>query len=71
MNILSPPQLHINKSYHFTHRHGTFKKQFHSNRNMNVPQRRSSFTVLCNSKPNEDDFASRVLKENPSQVNPS
>ncbi|CAL0313319.1 unnamed protein product [Lupinus luteus] len=70
MNILSPPQLHINKPYHFTHPHGTFKKQFHSNRNRNVLQRSSPFTVLCNSKPNEDDFVSRVLKENPSQVQP-
>ncbi|XP_061350930.1 probable inactive ATP-dependent zinc metalloprotease FTSHI 1, chloroplastic [Gastrolobium bilobum] len=72
MNILSLPQFHFNKSY-YTHRHGT-SKQVHSNRNRNFPMQvlpRRSFTVLCKSSSQDgDDFVSRVLKENPSQVQP-
>ncbi|XP_022640006.1 probable inactive ATP-dependent zinc metalloprotease FTSHI 1, chloroplastic isoform X2 [Vigna radiata var. radiata] len=72
MNILSSPHFHITKS-HYHHRHGSPKL---------TPRRvpthlllRRSPTVLCKSssasgEPGSDDFVSRVLKENPSQVQP-
>ncbi|KAJ1438066.1 P-loop containing nucleoside triphosphate hydrolase [Sesbania bispinosa] len=70
MNILSCPQFHINKLYH-THRHGT-PELIHSNRKRNVPVLlRRPFTVLCKSSSSgADDFVSKVLEENPSQVQP-
>ncbi|XP_027342381.1 probable inactive ATP-dependent zinc metalloprotease FTSHI 1, chloroplastic [Abrus precatorius] len=76
MNILSSPHIHINKTY-YTHRNGT-PKQPHFNRNRHVPTRallHRSFTVLCksssrSSEPGSEDFVSRVLKENPKQVQP-
>ncbi|KAK7251442.1 hypothetical protein RIF29_34641 [Crotalaria pallida] len=65
MNILSPPNVQINTPYYFTHRHGTLKQRFHSNRS------RLKFTLRCkSSSSSEEDFVSRVLKENPSQVQP-
>ncbi|XP_057416256.1 probable inactive ATP-dependent zinc metalloprotease FTSHI 1, chloroplastic [Lotus japonicus] len=75
MNILSSPQFHhITKSFH-THR----REQPHSNRNRNSPAQvlllRRPFTVFCKSSssssdPTSDDYVSRVLEENPSQVQP-
>ncbi|RDX92039.1 putative inactive ATP-dependent zinc metalloprotease FTSHI 1, chloroplastic, partial [Mucuna pruriens] len=72
MNILSSPHFHITKS-HYLHHHGTPKQI-----PRHVPTQfllRRSPTVLCksssaSSEPGSDDFVSRVLKENPSQVQP-
>ncbi|KAK7318091.1 hypothetical protein RJT34_02789 [Clitoria ternatea] len=76
MNILSSPHFHLSKTF-YSHRHKT-PNQTHSNRNRHVPAQlllRRSCTVLCkssssSSQPGSDDFVSRVLKENPSQVQP-
>ncbi|KAI4326809.1 hypothetical protein L6164_019340 [Bauhinia variegata] len=81
IDIPSPPQLYIPKSY--THRRGIFNRL---NFNRNVPTKiifpRRSFRILCelhskssspSGEPMEtsgDDFVSRVLRENPSQVEP-
>ena len=81
IGILSPSQFNISKS--FTDRHGT-SKRLDINRNL-APEPiflRRSLRVLCklNSKSSSpandsnetsrDDFVSKVLKENPSQVEP-
>ncbi|KAK7369796.1 hypothetical protein VNO80_11841 [Phaseolus coccineus] len=72
MNILSSPHFHVTKSY-YHHRHGPPKQT--PRRVPTLLLRRRSPTVLCNSssasgEPGSDDFVSRVLKENPSQVQP-
>ncbi|KAF7828124.1 putative inactive ATP-dependent zinc metalloprotease FTSHI 1, chloroplastic [Senna tora] len=81
IDILSPPQLHISKSY-TQHRLGTSKLlNFNRNARTQVLFPRRSFSVLCKSRSmpspasehsdtTGDDFVGRVLKENPSQVEP-
>ncbi|KAK7399096.1 hypothetical protein VNO78_10271 [Psophocarpus tetragonolobus] len=70
MNILSSPHFHITKSP-YPRRHGTPKQA-----PRHVPTQllllRWSPTVLCKSSSTNanDDFVSRVLKENPSQLQP-
>ncbi|KAL1364108.1 probable inactive ATP-dependent zinc metalloprotease FTSHI 1, chloroplastic isoform X2 [Arachis hypogaea] len=75
MNILSPP----NKP--FSTYHGTWNPLLSNHRNRKLPKQfllRRSLTVQCKSNSNSskisgassDDFVSRVLKENPSQVQP-
>ncbi|KAL1326410.1 hypothetical protein HN51_036505 [Arachis hypogaea] len=75
MIILSPP----NKP--FSTYHGTWNPLLSNHRNRNLPKQfllRRSLTVQCKSNSNSskisgassDDFVSRVLKENPSQVQP-
>ncbi|KAJ7945062.1 ATP-dependent zinc metalloprotease FtsH [Quillaja saponaria] len=81
-DILSPPRLCISRPY--KHYHGLQFKRLNFNLD-NRPQAlflRSSFTVLCISRSESssqaaessgttgDDFVSKVLKENPSQVEP-
>ncbi|ESW32175.1 hypothetical protein PHAVU_002G299700 [Phaseolus vulgaris] len=72
MNILSSPHFHVTKSY-YHHRHGPPKQT--PRRVPTLLLRRRPPTVLCNSssasgEPGSDDFVSRVLKENPSQMQP-
>ncbi|TKY60737.1 ATP-dependent zinc metalloprotease FtsH [Spatholobus suberectus] len=70
MNILSSPHFHVPKSHH-PHRHGTPKQTPRHVPTQLLLLRRPS-TVLCKSSSasTEPDFVSRVLKENPSQVQP-
>ncbi|KAK4262913.1 hypothetical protein QN277_028405 [Acacia crassicarpa] len=82
IDILSPLQLHISKSYS-QHRLGTSKVlSFNRNARAQILFPRRSFRVLCKSHSMSsspagehgdaagEDFVSRVLKENPSQVEP-
>ncbi|KAL2342663.1 hypothetical protein Fmac_003948 [Flemingia macrophylla] len=73
MNILSSPHFHITKS-RYPHSHGT-PKQTPRHLPTQLLLLRRPPAVVCKSSsasagPGSDDFVSRVLKENPSQVQP-
>ncbi|XP_020234785.1 probable inactive ATP-dependent zinc metalloprotease FTSHI 1, chloroplastic [Cajanus cajan] len=73
MNILSSPHFHVTKS-RYPHRHGT-PKQTPRHLPTHLLLLRRPSTVLCKStsasaEPGSDDFVGRVLKENPSQLQP-